>query len=121
MARQDKAIAVDELTREFTESNAAVLTEYRGLTVAQLKELRRNLGDKASYLVVKNTLTKIAAERAGVRQSDGTRTEGTHAGGFQGAPGDKRAAGIIIIAGEDCGAGPLLNKCAGINQIRYRG
>ena len=66
MARQNKATAVDELTAEFEGSTAAVLTEYRGLTVAQLKTLRRSLGDNASYVVVKNTLTKIAAERAGV-------------------------------------------------------
>jgi large subunit ribosomal protein L10 len=43
-----------------------VLTEYRGLTVAQLNELRRNLGDTAKFAVVKNTLTKIAATDAGV-------------------------------------------------------
>ncbi|NEE21793.1 50S ribosomal protein L10, partial [Streptomyces sp. SID7499] len=61
MARPDKAAAVAELTDQFRSSNAAVLTEYRGLTVAQLKELRRSLGENAQYAVVKNTLTKIAA------------------------------------------------------------
>ena len=66
MARQDKATAVDELTAHFRGSTAAMLTEYRGLTVAQLKLLRRSLGDTTSYVVVKNTLTKIAADRAGV-------------------------------------------------------
>jgi large subunit ribosomal protein L10 len=66
MARPDKAAAVAELTENFRSSSAAVLTEYRGLTVAQLKELRRSLGDGASYNVVKNTLTKIAARDAGV-------------------------------------------------------
>ena len=70
MARQDKATAVDELTEEFRGSAATVLTEYRGLTVAQLKSLRRSLGDTANYVVVKNTLTKIAAERAGVEGLD---------------------------------------------------
>ena len=70
MARQDKATAVDELTEEFRGSAATVLTEYRGLTVAQLKSLRRSLGDTANYVVVKNTLTKIAAERAGVQGLD---------------------------------------------------
>jgi len=67
MARQDKATAVEELTDEFRGSSAAVLTEYRGLTTAQLKTLRRSLGDSVSYVVVKNTLTKIAAEQAGVQ------------------------------------------------------
>jgi len=66
MARPDKTAAVAELTEEFRSSSAAVLTEYRGLTVAELKELRRSLGDTTSYAVVKNTLTKIAAREAGV-------------------------------------------------------
>ena len=66
MARPDKAAAVAELTDAFRESSAAVLTEYRGLTVAQLKELRRSLAGNATYAVVKNTLSKIAAREAGV-------------------------------------------------------
>jgi large subunit ribosomal protein L10 len=70
MARPDKATAVAELTEEFRSSNAAVLTEYRGLTVAQLKELRRSLGADTSDAVVKNTLTKIAAQEAGVEGID---------------------------------------------------
>jgi large subunit ribosomal protein L10 len=70
MARPDKAAAVAELTDSFRESHAAVLTEYRGLTVAQLKELRRSLAGNATYAVVKNTLTKIAAREAGVQALD---------------------------------------------------
>jgi large subunit ribosomal protein L10 len=70
MARPDKASAVAELTEEFRTSSAAVLTEYRGLTVAELKELRRSLGTDTSYSVVKNTLTKIAAQEAGVSAFD---------------------------------------------------
>jgi large subunit ribosomal protein L10 len=70
MARPDKAAAVAELTDAFRESHAAVLTEYRGLTVAQLKELRRSLAGNATYAVVKNTLTKIAAKEAGVEALD---------------------------------------------------
>ena len=66
MARSDKAAAVAELAEEFRGSSAVVLTEYRGLTVRQLTDLRRSLGDSASYAVVKNTLTKIAAKEAGV-------------------------------------------------------
>jgi large subunit ribosomal protein L10 len=66
MARADKAAAVAELTTAFRESSAAVLTEYRGLTVAELKELRRSLAGNATYVVVKNTLSKIAAREAGV-------------------------------------------------------
>jgi len=70
MARPDKAAAVAELTDEFRSSNGAVLTEYRGLTVAQLKQLRVSLGDDVNYAVVKNTLTKIAAKDAGVESFD---------------------------------------------------
>jgi large subunit ribosomal protein L10 len=70
MARPDKAAAVAELTDAFRDSSAAVLTEYRGLTVAQLKELRRSLAGNATYAVVKNTLTKIAAKQAGVDTLD---------------------------------------------------
>ena len=66
MARSDKAATVAELTNEFRTSSAAVLTEYRGLTVAQLKVLRRSLGATTTYAVVKNTLTRIAARDAGV-------------------------------------------------------
>jgi large subunit ribosomal protein L10 len=65
MARPDKVAAVAEIADGFRDSNAAVLTEYRGLTVAQLKTLRRTLGSDTTYAVVKNTLTKRA-----VRESD---------------------------------------------------
>jgi large subunit ribosomal protein L10 len=70
MARPDKVAAVAELTDAFRACDAAVLTEYRGLTVSQLKTLRRTLGDAVSYAVVKNTLTKIAARNAGVDAFD---------------------------------------------------
>ena len=70
MARPDKAAAVAELTETFRESAGAVLTEYRGLTVKQLQDLRRALGENANYAVVKNTLTQIAAREAGVEGFD---------------------------------------------------
>jgi large subunit ribosomal protein L10 len=70
MARPDKAAAVAELTDSFRSSAAVVLTDYRGLTVKQLTELRRSLGESASYSVVKNTLTKLAAKDAGVEGLD---------------------------------------------------
>jgi large subunit ribosomal protein L10 len=66
MAREDKVTAVAELTERFQTSGGAVLTEYRGLSVAQLAELRGSLGDSATFTVVKNTLTKLAATQAGV-------------------------------------------------------
>jgi large subunit ribosomal protein L10 len=70
MARPDKANTVAELTDHFRTSHAAVLTEYRGLTVAQIKVLRRSLGSTVTYSVVKNTLSKIAAKQAGVTGLD---------------------------------------------------
>src|SRR3954463_10158661 len=65
MARADKVAAVAELTDSFRSSNAAVLTEYRGLSVAELKELRRALAADARYAIVKNTLTRLAVREAG--------------------------------------------------------
>jgi large subunit ribosomal protein L10 len=70
MARPDKAADVAELVESFQESAGAVLTEYRGLTVKQLQDLRRALGENADYAVVKNTLTQIAAKEAGVEGFD---------------------------------------------------
>ncbi|HVQ90916.1 MAG TPA: 50S ribosomal protein L10 [Mycobacteriales bacterium] len=65
MATQEKVAAVAELTERFEKSSAALLTEYRGLTMAQLTTLRRSLGTKTTYAVVKNTLTKLAAAETG--------------------------------------------------------
>jgi large subunit ribosomal protein L10 len=66
MARSDKVAAVAELTDRFSNSGGVVLTEYRGLSVKALMQLRRSLGDDASYAVSKNTLTTIAAREAGL-------------------------------------------------------
>jgi large subunit ribosomal protein L10 len=68
MAQKDASVA--ELTKNFENSNAVMLTEYRGLTVAQLKELRTTIRQDAEYAVVKNTLTKIAENNAGVTGLD---------------------------------------------------
>ena len=71
MATQEKIAAVSELKELFEASNAVILTEYRGLTVAQLKELRRALGAETEYAVVKNTLAAIAAKEAGIDAFEG--------------------------------------------------
>ena len=68
--RADKATAVAELTEHFRKAEATVLTEYRGLTVAQLTQLRRSLGQTATYSVAKNTLAKRAATDAGITGLD---------------------------------------------------
>ena len=70
MARPDKEASVAELTEDFRTANATYLTEYRGLTVTSMKQLRRSLGADTKYAVVKNTLTKIAAKGAGVEITD---------------------------------------------------
>ena len=67
----NKEATVAELTEKFKSSSAVLLTEYRGLTVAQLKELRRSISADATYAVAKNTLIKIAAANAGVTAFDG--------------------------------------------------
>jgi large subunit ribosomal protein L10 len=66
MPNAEKTAAVAEITEAFKSSSAAVVTEYRGLTVKQMSELRRALGRDTTYAVVKNTLTKRAATAAGV-------------------------------------------------------
>jgi len=71
VAKPEKAAAIAELTNKFRNSGAAVLTDYRGLTVAQLTTLRSSIREHATYAVVKNTLTEIAAKAAGVTAFDG--------------------------------------------------
>ena len=66
MPNSEKFSAVAELTEHFSSSSAAVVTEYRGLTVKQISDLRRALGRDTTYAVVKNTLTKRAAADAGI-------------------------------------------------------
>ena len=68
MPSPDKVTDVAELTENFRTSAAAVLTEYRGLTVSQLTQLRHNLGTTTQYTVVKNTLSKIAVREAGLQE-----------------------------------------------------
>jgi large subunit ribosomal protein L10 len=65
--RPAKTAAVEEITGRFNESNAALLTEYRGLTVGEIQELRRALrAADTDYKVLKNTLTRIAVKEAGL-------------------------------------------------------
>src|SRR5690348_2293035 len=82
MANAEKVTAVAELTERFRDSSGAVLTEYRGLTVAQLAELRRSLGDHATFAVVKNTLTKIAVSEAGLENQLSSLLSGPSAVAF---------------------------------------
>lgn len=70
MARADKAAAVADIAEQFKASTATVITEYRGLSVSNLAELRRSLSGTATYSVAKNTLVKRAAAEAGVEGLD---------------------------------------------------
>jgi len=82
MPNAEKVTTVAELTERFQNSNGAVLANYRGLTVAQLAELRRSLGEQATFAVVKNTLTKIAATEAGYAEQIGSLLTGPSAIAF---------------------------------------
>ena len=70
MAKADRSAAIAALTDKFRESTAVLVTEYRGLTVAQLKTLRRAIAGNATYTVAKNTLARIAAHQAGIESLD---------------------------------------------------
>ena len=70
MARADKATAVADIAEQFRDSTATVITDYRGLSVANLAELRRSLAPSATYSVAKNTLIKRAASEAGIEGLD---------------------------------------------------
>jgi large subunit ribosomal protein L10 len=72
--REEKVAAVAELADRFRDSSATVLTEYRGLSVAELMALRRSLAAVATYTVTKNTLAKRAATQAGIEGLDGLFT-----------------------------------------------
>jgi large subunit ribosomal protein L10 len=86
MAKPEKVDAVAELTQLFRESDAAVLTEYRGLSVTQLQQLRRSLGADTTYAVVKNTLTEIAAREAGIDAFEGKLSGPTAIAFIKGEP-----------------------------------
>ena len=92
MARPDKVAAVAEIADEFRGASASVVTEYRGLTVAQLTALRRALGSDVIYRIAKNTLVKRAAEDAGVDGLDALLTGPTAIAFVTGEPVDAAKA-----------------------------
>jgi large subunit ribosomal protein L10 len=86
MPNAEKTGAVAELTEHFNSASATVITEYRGLTVKQVTDLRRALGSDTTYAVVKNTLTKLAAANAGVSIDDSLLTGPTAIAFVKGDP-----------------------------------
>ena len=70
-ARSEKVAVVDEVREKFSASDAAVLTEYRGLDVPAMAELRRALREAGGeYKVYKNTLVRFAVEELGLEIDD---------------------------------------------------
>lgn len=109
MAKADKAAAIAELSDRFRTSSAAVLTEYRGLSVKQITDLRSSLRGNATFAVVKNTLTQLAAKEAGVTAFDG-QLQGPSAIAFVDGDPVEAAKGLRDFAK----ANPLLVIKAGV-------
>lgn len=66
MSREKKAQIIESLEETFSRCSVGILTDYRGLSVSEITILRRKLGESGiEYKVVKNTLARFAAERAG--------------------------------------------------------
>jgi large subunit ribosomal protein L10 len=104
MANAEKTAVVEELAGKFRESSGAVLTEYRGLTVAQLSQLRGSLKGNATFAVVKNTLTKIAVQEAGLGDQLAPLLSGPSAIAFVDGDVAQAAKGLLDFAK----ANPLL-------------
>src|SRR6195952_1725050 len=127
-ARSDREAAVADIVEAFRGSSAAVLTEYRGLTVSQMTELRRSMGSSAKYTVVKNTLTKIAAEQAGLTGLDELLTGPTAVAFISGDPVEaakglrdfSKANPLLIIKGGILDGAPIsageINKLADLES-----
>jgi large subunit ribosomal protein L10 len=104
MANAEKTAVIEDLAGRFRDSNGAVLTEYRGLTVAQLSELRGSLRGNATFTVTKNTLAKVAATEAGLGDQVGPMLSGPSAIAFVEGDVSQAAKGLLDFAK----ANPLL-------------
>ncbi len=104
MANAEKTALIEDLTGKFRDSSGAVLTEYRGLTVAQMSELRGALKGNATFTVTKNTLAKVAATEAGVGDQVSPMLSGPSAIAFVDGDVAQAAKGLLDFAK----ANPLL-------------
>ncbi len=104
MANAEKTAVIDDLASRFRDSGGAVLTEYRGLTVAQMSELRGSLKGNATFTVTKNTLAKVAATQAGVGDEVSSMLSGPSAIAFVDGDVAQAAKGLLDFAK----ANPLL-------------
>jgi large subunit ribosomal protein L10 len=67
MPTNEKALVIDELVTQLSRAKLTILTDYRGLSVTGLQTLRASLRqNNAEFRIAKNTLTRIAAEKAGI-------------------------------------------------------
>jgi large subunit ribosomal protein L10 len=98
MANAEKTAVIEELASKFQNSGGAVLTEYRGLTVAQLRELRGSLSGNATFHVTKNTLAKVAATQAGVGEQVAPMLSGPSAIAFVNGDVAQAAKGLLDFA-----------------------
>lgn len=101
MANPKNTAGLAELKEKIDGASSIVLTEYRGLSVAQLQELRNELGFDVDYSVAKNTLFKIAANEAGIEGLDDKLTGPT---------------AIAFIKGEAVDAAKVMKKFASDNE-----
>src|SRR5579875_2882816 len=123
MPNDEKISAVAEITEQFSTSSAAVITEYRGLTVKQITDLRRALGRDTTYAVVKNTLSKRAASNAGIAIDDSLLVGPTAIAFVKGDPVDAakglrdfaRSNPLLVIKGGILDGKPL--TAAEVNKI----
>ena len=101
MANPKNAADLAVLKEKLAAASSVVLTEYRGLSVPQLQELRNNLGFDVEYSVAKNTLLKIAAADNGIEGLDDLLTGPT---------------AIAFIKGEAVDAAKVIKKFADDNE-----
>ena len=74
MANPKNTASLEELKARFEQAQSTLLTEYRGLSVAETTELRRALGSDVTYSVAKNTMIKLAAREAGIELDESLLT-----------------------------------------------
>lgn len=101
MANPKNTESLAELKNRFADIDSVFVTEYRGLTVAQITELRCALGSDVQYSVAKNTLIKLAAKEAGIEGLDDILTGPT---------------AVAFIKGEAVDAAKAMKKFASENK-----
>ncbi|HVX18349.1 MAG TPA: 50S ribosomal protein L10 [Acidimicrobiales bacterium] len=95
--RADKVAVVDEVRQKLDDADAALLTEYRGLSVAALAELRRSLSNAGGeYKIYKNTLVRLAAQAHGLELDE--LLTGPTAIAFVGARPDGSPGDAVTVA-----------------------